>query len=187
MFRKLLKKSEKGFTIIEAVVAAGVFAFVVSSSLGVYMATMQLDAKSRAEREVLQNGRFIMDYLAKEIRNGRIDYSRTNDTATLSLINQLDEEISLRFTGLGTYDIILTKTGVGSTRLNSDDVLVMNGMFRLSPDAGHGDPFDLANDIHVQPHVMVTLELASANQKYMMTSKINLQSTFGVRQYPARF
>ena len=65
----------RGFTLIEAIVATSVFAFIVSSILGVYIATFQLDRKSRAHRAVAQNARFISEFIGKEVRNGTIDYS----------------------------------------------------------------------------------------------------------------
>jgi len=92
---------QNGFTLIEAVVATGVFAFVVSAVIGVYLAVVQIDSKTRAERSVQQNARFIMDFLGKEIRNGAIDYAAyggtvsynaSGYTTTLNIINQLDEE-----------------------------------------------------------------------------------------------
>jgi type II secretory pathway pseudopilin PulG len=174
------RNRESGFTIIEAVVAAAVFAFVVVSSMGVYLATVQLDSKSRAERAVLQNSRFIMDYLAKEIRNGRIDYSKTNDANTLNIINQSDEAVTLDW---ASNNITLTKNAVWSTTLNSDDVRVTNLQFYLTPNL---DPYVLANNRHIQPHVTVFMRLESTNPKAIETAKIQLQSTFATRDYPAR-
>ena len=51
---------EKGFTLIEAIVATALFAFVVSSIAGVYLSTFQLDRRTRAQRAVSQNARYIM-------------------------------------------------------------------------------------------------------------------------------
>lgn len=169
-----------GFTIIEAVVAAGVFAFVIASSIGVYLATIRLDARTRAERAVQQNARFIMDYLAKEIRNGSIDYLGTNDSDTLSLINQLNQQLIFDRSG---NNLILTKSGIGSTNLNSSDVNVTRFSVYLDPDA---DPFFIANDVHVQPHVTVVMRIESTSLKDVERGTIDLQSTFTVRDYPSR-
>ncbi|MBX4191674.1 MAG: prepilin-type N-terminal cleavage/methylation domain-containing protein [Candidatus Doudnabacteria bacterium] len=67
-------RNKQGFTLIEAIVATALFAFVVSSVLGVYLSILRLDTRTRALRAVTDDGRFIMDFLAKEIRNGRIAY-----------------------------------------------------------------------------------------------------------------
>lgn len=189
MFRK---SGQKGFTIIEAVVATSVFAFVVASALGVYMAVLQLDSKTRAERAVQQNARFIMDYIAKEIRNGVIDYGGTNDIDTLTVFNQLSQQEIFDYNTAGCNGgagdvaqcvLRLTKTGVGTTNLNSTDVRITRLRFYLEPD---NNPFDLDNDVHTQPHVTVVIRIESTKLRNTERGFIDLQSTFTVRDYPSR-
>ena len=87
--------SQKGFTLLEAVVATAVFAFVISSVAGVYLNVLKLDRKSRAERTVYENSRFIMEFLAKEVRNGSIDHASYGGTVPanpdLYIHNQANE------------------------------------------------------------------------------------------------
>jgi type II secretory pathway pseudopilin PulG len=180
---KMTSNSQKGFSLIEAVVAAGVFAFVVAASLGVYMSVIKLDSKTRSERAVQQNARFILDYLSKEIRNGVIDYTRENDQDTLSIINQMDQELQINWTGATQRNLVLTKTGIGTTNLNSDDVYVTNFVAYLTP--SH-DPFNLANDVHIQPHVTIVLQLQSTRTKSGESATMNIETTFTVRDYRAR-
>lgn len=176
------KRRQKGFTIIEAVVSAGVFAFIVSSILGVYMATIQLDSKTRAERAVQQNARFIMDFLSKEIRNGSINYTLVNDADSLNLINQLDEEELIQWDG--SSNLVLTKTGLGSTQLNSNGVRITNFAFYTAPTR---NPFILANDVHVQPHVTIVMRLEyESTNRQADNAYMDIQSTFTVRDYPSR-
>ncbi|HEX5429497.1 MAG TPA: prepilin-type N-terminal cleavage/methylation domain-containing protein [Patescibacteria group bacterium] len=68
-------KHESAFTLIEAIVAASVFALVVSSILGIYVSVLHLDTRTRAQRTLADNSRFIMDFFGKEIDNGHIDYA----------------------------------------------------------------------------------------------------------------
>jgi hypothetical protein len=108
--RNLRSKKQTGFTLIEAIVATALFAFVVTSVLGVYMSVLRLDTRTRALRAVADDGRFIMDFLAKEIRNGRIAYEdytnnltcKTSCGATYSptdlyIVNQNDEHERIYF------------------------------------------------------------------------------------------
>src|SRR5687767_8301258 len=88
--------SRRGFTLIEAVVATAAFAFVVSSIIGVYLSVLQLDRKTRAIATVSQNARFIMEFLAKEVRNGNINYASygggvVTGTNDLYILNQASE------------------------------------------------------------------------------------------------
>ncbi|MBX4187901.1 MAG: prepilin-type N-terminal cleavage/methylation domain-containing protein [Candidatus Doudnabacteria bacterium] len=178
---KIRSHKQKGFTIIEAIVAASVFAIAIVSSLGVYIATLQLDQKSRAERDVLQNGRFIMEYLSKEIRNGSIDYANTT-SSVLSIRNQQDEILTF-FYSPSSKSLQFTRDGSGTT-LNSGNVKVSNFQFILNPTT---DPFDLVNDAHTQPHVTIILSLDSANSRVVDSAHIDLHTTVGVRDYRERY
>src|SRR3989338_4655423 len=119
--------NQKGFTLIEALVSTAIFALVVTSVLGVYMTTLQLDTRTKSQRLVLQNTRYIMEFLAKEIRNGSIDYTGTNNSTRLSLVNQLNEAevVSLDSTNPSKPNLVLSKNG-SSTNLNSGEVSVDN-------------------------------------------------------------
>lgn len=178
MFKKT--KGQKGFTIVEAVVSAGVFAFVVAASLGVYIATTQLDSKTRAERAVQQNARFIMDYFAKEIRNGSIDYTGVNDSDTLSITNQLGQQLVF---DLVNGNLMLTRSGFGTTQLNSSSISVTRFNLYLRPNV---DPFKLVSGADLQPHVTIVMRLETLQQAPQGRAFIDVQTTLTTRDYPSR-
>lgn len=178
-------RDHKGFTLIEAVVATAVFAFVIVSVLGVYLATLQLDSRTRAQRAVTQNARFIMEYLAKEVRNGRVDYGaysggNASNINELFIRNQLDESERIF---ISNQNLILAKGG-DSTNLNSSEVKVSDVKFIVSPLV---EPYTPAKNANVQPHVTVIMKLsANLGNRQQDQSAINLQSTFSTRYYPQR-
>lgn len=181
----ILNPNQKGFTLIEAVVSSAVFAFVVVSILGVYTLVIRLDGKTRAERAVQENARFIMEYLAKLVRNGSINYAsypvgNANNTATeLWVFTQADE---LEHIYLQNSDLKLEKSS--TTNLNSSSVRVTKAQFLVSPNLNPLTSSKLANQ---QPNVTVILELTSNyGDKPGDVSKINLQSSFSSREYPSR-
>jgi prepilin-type N-terminal cleavage/methylation domain-containing protein len=176
---------QRGFTLIESVVATGIFAFVIVATMGVYLSTIQLDRKSRAQRAVAQNGRFIMEYLAKEVRNGSINYasypgglaSGTND---LYLENQSNVIEHLFLNGT---NMVLNKDG-SDTNLNSSSVQVTKLKFYIQP---IGDPLTTAKNYNEQPRVTIVLELSSnSGTAAKEIVKLNLQGTFTGRVYPSR-
>ena len=176
---------DSGFTLIEALVATTVFAFVVSSIIGVYISVLQLDRKTRAQTSVSQNARFIMEFLAKEIRNGSIDYSGLNScvngSTKLCLINQAGEAEYMEYLA---PNLVFKKASTSTTNLNSAIVKVTKSGIYMQP---AGDPFTAAKNFNEQPHVTVVLELtASAGSNPADLVKMNLQTTFAVRVYPAR-
>lgn len=178
-------KSQKGFTLIEAVVSSAVFAFVVVSMLGVYTSTLRLDSRTRADRAVQENTRFIMEYLARLIRNGSVNYAsypggNANNTATnLWVLNQANE---LEHIYLEGTDLKLEKSAI--TNLNSSGVKVTGLQFLASPSL---NPLTSAKLANRQPSITVILELTSNyGEKIGDISKINIQSTFSSREYPTR-
>jgi prepilin-type N-terminal cleavage/methylation domain-containing protein len=184
---------QKGFTLIEAVVASSVFAFLVASVLGVYMSTMQLDRKSKAQRAVVQNARFIMEYLSKEISNGMIDYGSYPNPSNVSsyvlelnLVNQADESEKITFQQ-ASNSLSLQKSVSGvlvSTNLNSSQVKINKAFFLVRPSA---NPFTVDKSINQQPSVTVILEVQSNFGNASIDNfKLNLQSTFTPRYYPSR-
>jgi len=181
---------EGGFTLIEAIVAASVFAFVVTSVLGVYISVIQLDRKSRAQRAVAENARFIMDFFAKEVRNGVINYSSPGWVVSNhnDLYVQNQANIVEHFS-LNGSDIVFTK-GSSSTNLNSSGVKVASLAFYVAP---IGEPYisgcSTASTCayNEQPHVTVVMKLVS-NYGARATDLItmNLQDTYTIRSYPSR-
>lgn len=179
--------NQKGFTLIEAIVSTTVFAFLVSSVLGVYIATTRLDARTRAQRAVTQNARYILEYMAKEVRNGTISYTSYPSNTTvgrtdLYVTNQ--EGFLERIYYDGTQNIVLDKSGVGTTNLNSTGVRVTRAEFLVSPTV---DPLTPAKLSNLQPTVTVILNI-SANYGGRPEDIVNLplQTTFTARNYPSR-
>jgi type II secretory pathway pseudopilin PulG len=190
---RISNHSNQGFTLIEAVVASALFAFVVSSILGVYMATLRLDTRNRAQRAVADNGRFIMEFLSKEIRNGHIDYGAIacNGSITeICLVNQdgdieriyATDPVSL-LSGFGT-DLAIIKNGGASSNLNSDEIRITRLEFRRWPLLDPLTPGSKAAGLNEQPRVTVILELTGRSSRDPV--KINLQSTFSESYYPSR-
>jgi len=175
---------QRGFTLIEALVAAAVFTFVVSATVGVYLSVTRIDAKTRAQRAVSADGRFIMEILAKEIRNGVIDYSGsgcTNGSNTICLINQDGEFVRITYDG---SSILTMARPAGTSQLNSAQVRVTSFTSALYPSS---DPYTLANGEDTQPYITLSMQLDSNFTTASADSaRLPLQSTFAVRYYPER-
>jgi prepilin-type N-terminal cleavage/methylation domain-containing protein len=200
---------QRGFTLIEAIVATALFAFVVSSILGTYIAVLRLDTRTRAQRAVADDARFLMDFLAKEIRDGHIDYAAYPNQLTckfsctdpsfvgtdLHLINQGGEAEHIYYyditasavetepictPGENICGLYITK-GTTTAMLNSSKIKVTRLKFYTYP---IGDPFG-STLYSEQPHVRVVMELV-ANINARDQVKVNLDSTFSTLYYPAR-
>jgi type II secretory pathway pseudopilin PulG len=187
------KQKEHGFTLIEAVIAATIFAFVIVAVLGVYDSTLRLDNRTRAIRSVADNSRFIMALLDKEITNGHIDYdsylggaSASNCTPQINhdlyLINQAGEEEHIC---LKNGNLVLSKDGIDSN-LNSAVLTITNLKFLIYPTS---DPYTsaartagVASNAHSRVTVIMEVKSNSVRDPFF----IDLQSTFSPLYYPSR-
>ena len=67
--------SESGFTLMEIIVSTALFVIVVSAMLGMLDRILQVNRRVQAVRELVQGTRSFTETLAREVRNGRIDYT----------------------------------------------------------------------------------------------------------------
>jgi len=64
--------SERGYSLIELMVAIGVFAMVVTMLSGTFIISLRGQGKSATAQNVADNTRYAMEVMAKEIRMGMI-------------------------------------------------------------------------------------------------------------------
>lgn len=103
-----------GFTLIEIIVSTAIFVTVVSSMLGIFNYTLQINRRVQALREVVQGTRTFAETVTREIRNGRIDYSswtsecnasnyESIDNKTLSILTKSGDKLCFYFEGDQMY------------------------------------------------------------------------------------
>jgi len=73
------KFSKKSFTIIELVMAIGVFTFVVLSALGIYTTTIQKHYDAQKIQLVVEELRYPMEVMAKDIKEGILMYGDSDE------------------------------------------------------------------------------------------------------------
>jgi type II secretory pathway pseudopilin PulG len=67
-------KSGAGFTLMEIVVATTIFVVVMTGVLSLFNYTLKINRRSEALRQATQGMRGFVEFIVKEIRNGKIDY-----------------------------------------------------------------------------------------------------------------
>jgi prepilin-type N-terminal cleavage/methylation domain-containing protein len=65
---------QNGFTLMEIVVATTIFVIVFMALLSLFNYTLKINRRTEALRQASQDMRDFVEFLAKEIRNGQIDY-----------------------------------------------------------------------------------------------------------------
>lgn len=173
-----------GFTLIEVLVAVSVFAVTVTSLVGAYLSVQRLNQQSRVLQVLLQNSRYILEDITKIIRNGQIDYASYGgsipqpSTSDLFLVDQ--EGVKIWIYRQET-DLVITKTGIGSSNLNGPEIKVLDFKVFISPST---NPFPKGPATpKEQPTATIFLDLESRISPRDVT-RFPFQTTVATRQYP---
>lgn len=98
------KNNQSGFTLVEIIVSTAIFTVVVAALLTLFNSTLSINRRVQAQRQVSQGTRNFTEMIAREIRNGRIDYASENsncdrnnykneDNQSIALINKEGERL----------------------------------------------------------------------------------------------
>ncbi len=75
---------QKGFTLMEILVATAVFALVVSGMMVLFNYTLKINRRTEALRQDTQAMRNLIEFIAKEVRDGQIYYGITSGGSTIA-------------------------------------------------------------------------------------------------------
>ena len=62
------KNNKKGFTLIEVMVAMGVFVIVMTTAFGIFVAALRHQDRALAEQELLSQTSFVIEYMSRGLR-----------------------------------------------------------------------------------------------------------------------
>ncbi len=151
-----------GFTLIELIVAAAIFILVITVAVSLLTSALRVQRRAIAVQNVQDNGRYLMDFIAKEIRMSKI---RTFDgqTTVLNISHPINGDIKYTFTG--------TAITRNDEKINSDEVEV-SGKFLVDGRTPGDDE---------QVRVTVVMKVKAVGVKIEEKTDIDLQTTFSQR------
>lgn len=77
-------QSPKGYTLLELIVAVGIFSLIMLAVTSAYLSLIKLDRETRAVNDIINNLSFAVDSMGREMRTGsRYDCSPSSDTDTV--------------------------------------------------------------------------------------------------------
>lgn len=155
-----------GFTLIELIVAVALFITVLSVVLTLLNTALKAHRRVIALQNVEENARFLLEFMAKEIRMSTINSS----TETSLNITRSDRELVI-YTFSGGRLERTTSEPSDSGPISSDQVIV-NGRF-YAEGIGDGD--------RAQPKVTITMGLEGIGAKIEEKAQINVQTTISQR------
>jgi prepilin-type N-terminal cleavage/methylation domain-containing protein len=184
------KTTYRGFSLVEMIVAMGVFSVVLILVVSVVVGVVGSLHKSIAVKDVLDNERFILELITKELRTGS-DYRKVSTAppgcpaATVGGLEftSFNQAPSLKRLYFRQNDVIwrIAMTSPGNIncttsppeQLSSSDVVVDNMNFTVY--GGTGGPND------GQPRVTVSIKMHSSDPKFGAKTSLNLQTTITQR------
>ncbi len=161
------KQFKKGFTLVELMVAIGVFVIVATASLSIYMAVLNLSHETTAKTRIQQETQFLLEVLAKKIRTSLVDYDYylahpgildvSGEASQLVLkvdsdqyiFKQKDSSIAVGFNPASENDYKIIPT----TNVSISDL-----KFFINPTT---NPYSLSAPPASQPYVTISLEVSS--------------------------
>ena len=169
------KKSKiGGFTLIEMIVALGVFMMVMTIISSAFLNIMNIQQKTEAFRKVNDNLNFAMEAMMREIREGEKYCPPASDCATagtFSFTNKDDKKVDYRLNNEHIKRQILSESIFG-LMLTSDEIKITKLSFSIRG--------NVANDKQ-QPLVIIAVS-GESGLKAKLKSKLNLQTTVSQRK-----
>lgn len=157
---------QKGFTLIEVLVGLAVFSLAITIAVNLFAAALKAQRKSIALQNVQDNGRYLMGFMAKEIRMAEIS-TFDGETMILDIVHPVNGNVRYSFSGGQIIRQDVSATGP----INSDEVRAEGRFFIDGKTAGD----------YEQPRVTVVMKIEAIGAKPEQQAKIDLQVTLTQR------
>jgi len=158
----------KGFTIIELLVALAIFSLVIVSMAAVAVSVIKSQRKGFVLQESQENARYILESMSKEIRMSKIISNAGDGLSTLNITNSKGEDVDYRFV---SQKLQRQVNGGGWQDLSSANLEITGGFYirkSASPN---------------RAAVTVVMQVESTTGQVEEQTEIHLQSTISSRSF----
>ncbi|MBD3282227.1 MAG: prepilin-type N-terminal cleavage/methylation domain-containing protein [Candidatus Portnoybacteria bacterium] len=159
--------NKKGFTLIELIVAMAVFVIAISVVLSLFMMGLRAQRKAIALQDVQDNARFLLGFIAKELRMSEINSVSSN---TLNITRSDGREVEYVFVD-GDLERSLPSDPSSSGVINSDQVNIEGFFYGIGVGGGDGQ----------QPRITIVLNISSTGGRIEEQAQIEIQTTLSPR------
>ena len=166
------KIKNSGFTLIELMVALGVFMVVMTITLSAFLNIIDIQKKTEAFRKVNDNLNFAMEAMMREIREGTKYCPSGCASGSFSFTNKDADLIKYELDTGGNGGYVKRTKGLDIIRMTSDGIKITNLSFSVRGN-GTGDK--------LQPLVTISIS-GESGEKEKLKSSLNLQATVSQRK-----
>ncbi|MFA4890508.1 MAG: type II secretion system protein [Candidatus Paceibacterota bacterium] len=158
---------QRGFTLIEIIVAIGIFTAVITMALATFLNISNIQRKAGALRAINDNLNFALEVMSRDIRTGK-SYCPPSlcSASSFAFTNSQAKLIVYQFNGTD-YSIERSENGEPFLRLTSPEIKIDNLVF-IVPSS-------------LQPRVTIILNGSSVDLKAGEV-KLNIQTTISQRK-----
>lgn len=162
------KNKSSGFTLMEMIVALGIFVIALTISLGAVLKFKDIQRSTTAVNQLQENLRFALEYMAKEMRTGKnFSCSNCNGGNNVSFTNAKGENVSYKLEG---NRLKKSTSGGGFLPLTSPRVRIESLQFFASGiSSGDGQ----------QPKILIKIKSSIRDKNTLMN--FNLQTLISSR------
>lgn len=153
------KQLSQGFTLVELIVAAALFATVIAVSVNLFILTLRKPLIEVDNQHLQEEVSYLFELLANKMTTATIDYDSYGGTLTNPVTDlYLNEEgVIMRYYLSGgqiMQEDVAATTSTPVTTTSNNDVLIDSVRFYGYPTS---DPTDPATSINYQPTVLVAI------------------------------
>lgn len=167
--------NKKGFTVVELIVAMGVFVVIVTIAVGVFVGSVRNQRLLTELMAVNNNAGGVLEQMAREIRTG-YRFDATADALTFT--NYKGETVT---STLAAGKITRQAAGRAAHAMTADEVEVTYLTFLVSQKNQNADPSD---DVCNPWRITILMGVRSRNPA-LADREIKLQTTVSSRVFPA--
>ena len=91
-----LKKNKLGFTLVEVVVALGIFSIATTYAISIFVQSNQVQKRTANIQRILSDARYALEVMAREVRMGHIDYDYAGYDTQEGVLNLEQSVLALR-------------------------------------------------------------------------------------------
>ncbi len=169
---------QSGFTLIESLVSVAIFSIAISVIATVFFNTNNLQQRTKNLQQVQNEGRYILDKLAKEIRAREIDEASVNNQSLFFKEDEFGEVLGFFYDSEKQNLMISSQVGQDllSASLNSNSIAIKDIDFSILP-------LDSETDEFRQPLVIVRLVLENRSGFQRYYQELRLQTAISSKFY----
>ncbi|MFA6422051.1 MAG: type II secretion system protein [Candidatus Buchananbacteria bacterium] len=153
----IIINNKKGFTLIEMLMAVAIFAVASVIIMSTFVNAINLEQQTANYQKLQNDGRYIVEKIAKEVRGREIIpiYPGQNPTSSINFFpDEYDSIVSIYYDP-NTKNLIYSQDGFADS-LNSPNVEIEELKFFILPSK---DPFSNVPISNVQPRATIYMKL----------------------------